>query len=115
MGQEHALPAGFEDLAPFVCEWGHFDTQAERYRQRQRLPMERLTAFHAQMAPRMAEIFAHLDQYPFEGALPAPEALLLRLGMAMSEVAQAVELYGRPTFALLPPEHTVQITGLSHA
>ena len=37
MNQQVArLPKGFEDLAPFIEEWGGLQTQDERYMQRQK-------------------------------------------------------------------------------
>jgi hypothetical protein len=43
MPSETKLPERFDDLSPFVSEWGNLETQDERYRQRQRLPMDRLS------------------------------------------------------------------------
>jgi hypothetical protein len=104
-----ALPVGFEELAPFVAEWGRLETQDERYRQRQTLPMDRLTAYHQSVAPQLAAIFEHLDHFSFGDPLPPPEALLRNIVMAMAEVAQAVEVYGRPSIPNVPIGHSVPI------
>lgn len=109
-----SLPPGFEDLAPFVAEWGWPETQDERYQQRQKLPMERLQAYYDAVTPRLEDIFAHLDSFAFASPLPESEALLFRLVMGMSEVAEAVEVYGSPRIAHVPPGHSVRIDGLSH-
>ena len=106
---EATLPKGFEDLAPFVAEWGSLTTQDERYVRRQSLPMERLQAYYDVVQPRLEAIFTHLDSFPYGPALPEPEALLFRLVLGMSEVAQAVEVYGQPTVPHAPPNHSVTI------
>lgn len=109
------LPADFEDLEPFIEEWGGLETQDERYRRRQTLPMARLLAYYQVVTPRLQAIFDHLDSYPFGEPLPAPEALLLRLVMGMSEVAQAVEMYGQPRVPHAPEDHSVSIFGTTSA
>jgi len=108
------LPTGFEDLTPFIGEWGMCETQDERYQQRQKLPMERLQAYYDAVTPRLEAIFDHLDRFPFDKPLPASEALLFRLVMGMSEVAQAIEMYGQPRIPHVPLGYSVQIEGLSH-
>jgi hypothetical protein len=40
--------------------------------------------------------------------LPAPEALLFRLIMAMTEVAHAVEFLGHPTVSHAPKNYSVK-------
>jgi hypothetical protein len=110
------LPAGFEDLAPFVAEWGDLETQDQRYGQRQRLPMARLQAYYDVVQPRLRAIFDHLDRFPYgDPPLPEPEALLFRVVMAMAEVAQAVEVYGQPTVPHAPPNHSVSIEAVGRA
>lgn len=109
------LPAGFADLEPFVGEWGALETQDQRYLQRQSLPMERLRAYYDAVTPRLQAIFDHLDRFPFGGELPPPERLLLHVVMGMSEVAQAVEMYGQPRVPHAPPGHSVTIEGASCA
>ena len=99
---EATLPKGFEDLAPFVAEWGSLTTQDERYVRRQSLPMERLQAYYDVVQPRLEAIFTHLDSFPYGPPLPEPEALLFRITLAMAEVAQAVEIYGQPTVPNVP-------------
>ncbi|RYE00546.1 MAG: hypothetical protein EOP61_13665 [Sphingomonadales bacterium] len=113
--QTTALPKGFEDLAPFIAEWGGLETQDERYIKRQGLPMERLQAYYDAVQPRLGAIFDHLDSFPYGPGLPEPEALLFRLVLAMSEVAQAVEVYGQPTVPHAPPNHSVTIQVPSRA
>ena len=116
MSKENAgLPEGFEDLQPFVKEWGNLKTQDERYRRRQSLPMARILAYYEAVTPRLQSIFDHLDEYPFGEPLPASEDLLLRVVMGMSEVAHAVEMYGQPRVPHAPEEHSAPISGTSCA
>jgi hypothetical protein len=113
--QTRALPSGFEDLECLLAEWGELETQDQRYLRRQGLPMERLTAYYAAVCPCLQAIFEHLDGFAFDAPLPAPEARLQRLVMGMSEVAQAVEVYGRPGLAHIPVGHSVQFVTLARA
>lgn len=108
------LPSGFEDLAPFIEEWGWPETQDDRYQQRQKLTMERHQAYYDAVTPRLQAIFDHLDSFPFNEPLPPSEALLFRLVMGMSEVAEAIEMYGQPRIPHVPLGYSVQIKGLSH-
>ena len=103
------LPKGFDELAPFIAEWGSLETQDERYIRRQSLSMERLQVYYDAVQPRLGAIFDHLDSFPYGPALPEPEALLFRVVLAMSEVAQAVEVYGQPTVPHAPANHSVTI------
>jgi len=109
MASTSPLPRGFEELAPFVEEWGDLETQDERYRRRQKLPMKRLDAYYDAVTPRLQAIFDHLDSFPFGEPLPPPEALLFRVVMGMTEVAQAVEVFGQPTVPQSPLDHSVPI------
>jgi hypothetical protein len=109
------LPKGFEDLAPFVAEWAALETPEARYARRRSLPMERLAAYYAAVQPRLGAIFARLDAFPFDQPLPAPEARLFNLVMGMSEVAQAVEVFGQPSVPNAPPDHTVRVRTLTKA
>ena len=113
--QTALLPKGFEDLAPFIAEWGSLTTQDQRYIQRQALPMARLQAYYDVVQPRLRAIFDHLDTFPYGGDLPEPEALLFRVVMAMAEVAQAVETYGQPTVPHAPKNHSVLIESVGRA
>lgn len=113
MSSATELPSGFEDLSPFVGEWGSLETQDERYRRRQKLPMERLNAYYKAVCPRLEAIFGHLHSFPYGPPLPPPEALLFRLVLAMTEVAQAVEVFGQPGVPLAPEDHSVPIRVVS--
>ena len=51
------LPAGFEDLDPFVADWAK-PTRAERYAARLDRPFDELVAFYDAIAPRAEEAIA---------------------------------------------------------
>jgi hypothetical protein len=108
-GRKSALPGGFEDLAPFVAEWGELESFEERYRRRQSLPMARLSAFYDAVTPRLPAIFEYLDRFAFDEPLPPAEALLFRVAMGLTEVAQAVEVFGQPAVPHAPLDHCVPV------
>src|ERR1700735_3385756 len=89
------LPAQFARLEPFAAKWGDLDTAAKRYLLRQSLTIEELRAFHQAAAPLLEPVFDHLDGFP-PGDLPPPEARLYRTVLGLSEVMQAVEIFGKP-------------------
>ncbi len=103
-----SLPEQFAFLEPFVATWGHLQTQNERYAQRQALPQGELEAFHTALAPRLEEVFTHLDRYDPK-ALPDAEALLFRVVLGLTEAAQAVETFGQPRVPHAPFPHGVDI------
>lgn len=100
------LPPGFDYLDPFVATWGHLESQNERYLTRQSLSQAELEAFHAALAPRLEEVFRHLDNFPPD-ARPAPEALLFRTVLGLTEAAQAIEIFGQPRVPNAPYPHSV--------
>ena len=102
------LPAGFEGLAAHAAVWGHLETQEERYLQRQHSAMKDLKAFYDATAPRLNEIFDHLDGCPMD-ALPAPEALLYRTALGLTEAAMAVEVFNQPCVPYAPFPHKMAI------
>jgi hypothetical protein len=111
MTGEIALPAGFEALAPYARTWGRLTSQSDRYMMRQATPMAELQAFYDAAAPRLEEIFTHLDGFPPD-ELPAPEALLYRTVLGLTEVVQAVEVFGRSDMRHSPSPHHVKVEGL---
>ena len=102
------LPAGFEGLAAHAAVWGHLETQEERYLQRQHCAMKDLKAFYDATAPRLNEIFDHLDGFPMD-ALPAPEALLYRTALGLTEAAMAIEVFNQPCVPYAPFPHKMAI------
>jgi hypothetical protein len=112
-GQASALPGGFEDLEPFVGEWGGLGTQNERHARRGALPMTRLAAYYDTVAPRLKAIFDHLDGFAFDAPLPEREAVLWRLVLGMTEVAQAIEALGQPEVAHAPRDQSIALERLA--
>lgn len=108
MSETVSLPAGFEDLAPYAKTWGGLEDQASRYLHRQHSSMKELKAFYDAAAPRLNEIFDHLDQFPMD-ALPEPEALLYRTTLGLTEAAMAVEVFNQPCVPYAPFPHNMAI------
>lgn len=102
------LPAGFEDLAPYAATWGRLDSQAERYLQRQHSSMKELKAYYDATAPRLDEIFDHLDKFPMN-ELPEAEDLLYRTALGLTEAAMAVEVFNQPCVPYAPFPHKMAI------
>lgn len=102
------LPAQFAALEPFAEIWGGLETQAERYLARQNARFEELEDFHAAAANRLDEIFAYLDSFP-PGDLPPAEARLFRTVLGLSEVMQAVEVFGQPRMKNAPYPHHLEV------
>ena len=103
------LPYGFEYLRPYVVSWGSLATQKDRYLLRQRSDMASLERFYGDAAPRLEEIFTHLDRFPVEDPLPPSEQLLFNITLGLAEAAQAVEFYGEPGVPFARPDQIVWI------
>lgn len=102
------LPVNFENLAPFASSWGALKSQEERYLQRQHSTMDELRAYYDAVAPRLDEIFDHLDKFPMD-ELPAPEALLYRIALGLTEAAMAIEVFNQPCVPYAPFPHKMAI------
>ena len=63
------LPAGFEELEPFVSYWAR-KTNDERWDQRSRSPMPDIQSFYDAMLARAEDAIAYLDQHPLGNDLP---------------------------------------------
>lgn len=103
-----SLPEGFQDLERFAAIWGSLETQEDRYLQRQHSSMEDLKEFYDAAAPRLEEIFSHLDRFPMED-LPAPQKLLYRTALGLTEAAIAIEVFNQPRVPYAPYPHHVAI------
>ena len=108
MSETELLPDGFEGLAPYAATWGRLDSQKDRYLLRQQSTMTDLRAFYDAAAPRLEEIFAHLEKFPMD-ALPPEEALLFRITLGLTEVAMAVEVFNQPGGPYAPAQHHIDI------
>lgn len=88
------LPDGFAALECWVGTWVLPDAQA-RMAQRQASTIEELKSFYAAMLPMGEAALAWLREYDL-GALPPEGERLLKLMLALAEVAPAVEWYNDP-------------------
>ena len=100
LANDRPLPAGFEELEPFVAEWA-LPLNMERYTKRVTSPMEELQAFYDAVAPRAEEALQLLDTCPI-AEIEGPEARLMYLLLMLIDVSLAVEVYRAPALALSP-------------
>jgi hypothetical protein len=107
------LPQGFEALTSFAASWGRLESQEQRYLQRQHSSMTELKAFYDAVAPRLDEIFDHLDKFPMDD-LPEAEALLYRTALGLTEAAMAIEVFGQPCVPYAPFPHKMAIEWNEH-
>jgi hypothetical protein len=89
---DHSLPEGFSDLEPFI-DWA-LERERGRTEKREASTMDEVRAFYDAVFPRMEEIVAHLDAFPFD-ALPEKEERLFLLTLSLVEVSNLVERYRR--------------------
>jgi hypothetical protein len=106
MAEHTPLPKQFAFLEPFAVVWGDLRDQSERYLMRQQCSQDQLAAFHAALAPRLEEVFSFLDGFDPQ-ALPEPVARLYRTVLGLTEVSQAVEIFGQPGVPHTPYPHRV--------
>jgi len=92
-----ALPAGFEELEPFVDQWCLKGTQ-ERHARRESASMEDIRRFYDAMLAKAPAAIAFLDGKAFDG-LADDERRLMNLLLALGHVAVAVEVHGQPRAA----------------
>ena len=91
---DHApLPAGFDDLTPYL-QWA-LETESARSRKRLGSSMEEMQIFYDAMLPRVDDVMEHLGNIAPD-ALPAAERYLFNLCLSLSEISFAVEVYGQP-------------------
>lgn len=88
------LPPGFEKLEAFTSEWVLPDAAARMYK-RQSSAFGDIKNFYAAMQPQGAAALEYLKQFRL-GALPPEGERLLKLMLALAEVAPAVEWYNSP-------------------
>ncbi len=89
-----ALPPAFCDLERWSA-WS-LATEPERSDRRQSSSMESIQAFYDDLLRRAAEIFAYVEQFPFD-EMPEDARNLFYLTLSLAEVAPAVELFRQPT------------------
>lgn len=88
------LPAGFEELERFTEAWVLPDAAA-RMARRQASSLEAIKRFYDAILPRGEAALDYLRQHRL-GELPPEAERLLKLMLALAEVAPAVEWYGGP-------------------
>ena len=108
MGDARKLPAGFDDLEPFVERWGLKGTQ-ERHVRRETASMEDIRGFYDAMVARAPDAIAFLEGKPFDG-LAEDERRLMDLLLALGHVAVAVEVHGQPRAPHTPYPHRVRLS-----
>ena len=90
----HALPAGFDELAPYVQQWA-LRTERERHHMRVASGLGPTRVFYEAVTPRIHDIIAHLNTFP--GAdpddLPPPERNLYNLALAFMEASHPIDLH----------------------
>jgi hypothetical protein len=102
------LPAGFEDLEPFLDQWCLKGTQ-ERHTRRETASMEDIHRFYDAMLAKAPAAIALLDGKPFDG-LADDEQRLMYLLLALGHVAVAVEVHRQPRAPHTPYPHKVRLT-----
>lgn len=103
-----ALPAGFEDLEPFLDQWCLQTTQ-ERHTRRETASMEDIRRFYDAMLIKAPAAIAFLDGKPFD-TLTDEERRLMDLLLALGHVAVAIEVHGQPRAPHTPYPHRVRLT-----
>lgn len=104
---ERALPAGFEDLEPFVAHWAVAGQNERRY-QRCDTSLEEIRRFYDAMVPRADSAMTHLADFPLRD-MPGPEARLMRLVLSLAQASMAVEVQGSARVPHAPWPDTVRI------
>ncbi len=104
---ERPLPAGFEDLEPFVAWWA-VAGQNERRHQRCESTFEEIQRFYDAMLPRAEAAMQYLEAFPLRD-MPGPEARLMRLVLALAQASVAVEIHERARVPGAPWPDAVRI------
>ena len=91
MDTDASLPSGFESVQPFVARWVLPDAVA-RMAKRQSSSMPEIRCFYDAMLPLGAQALDYLRGFQL-GSLPPQAERLLKLMLALAEIAPAVEWY----------------------
>lgn len=105
---EKLLPAGFQDLEPFVERWAK-PTFALRYQARITSTMDEIETFYRTMMTAMERCTEHLEAFALTDDLPDSDRRLLYLTYAAMNVSPAVELYKQPDVWLGFEAHRLQL------
>lgn len=94
MDSEASLPSGFESVDPFVAGWVLPDAVA-RMAKRQGSKIEDLRRFYDAMLPLGEQALSYLRAFQLGSLSPQAERLL-KLMLALAEIAPAIEWYNDP-------------------
>jgi hypothetical protein len=108
------LPPGFEDLATYASTWGDLPTQEDRYRLRCASSMAQLQAFYGSAVPRLRDVLAYLESRREQGLNDA-DSRLFRTILGLTEVAQAVEIFGHPDVPGRDDAHSLSIKWIDYS
>lgn len=86
------LPAGFDDLLPYL-DWA-LPTESARSKKRLNSSMETMQEFYDAMLPRVDDVMQHLNAFSLE-TMPPVQRNLLNLCLSLSEVSFSIEVYGQ--------------------
>jgi hypothetical protein len=89
-----SLPAGFESLEDFISDWVLADAAA-RMAKRQSSTIDDIRRFYDAVLPYGEKTLLYLREFQL-GSLPPEGERLLKLMLALAEVAPAVEWYKSP-------------------
>ena len=107
MANETILPAGFEDLEPFVERWAHDGFQL-RWNARAESEMADIQKFYDAMLHRAEAALAAAQPFDLE-QLTGPIARLYQLVLALAHAAMAVEVHGAPRAKYSSYPHTIRV------
>lgn len=101
------LPAGFEELEPYLDFWA-VDTCHERWMRRSGAPMQEIQRFYDAMFARADDAIAYLDRLGLS-PLPAEAQRLAQLLLALAQAAIAVEMHEQPRSPHSAWPHNIRI------
>jgi hypothetical protein len=107
MSMAARLPAAFADLERFVAHWD-VATSQERWTRRSETPLDQIQTFYDAMLARADEALAYVERFPLHD-LPPDAACLMRLLLAMTQAAMAIELHESPRVPRSPFPHSIKI------
>jgi hypothetical protein len=107
MAQLQRLPAEFADLERFLDHWD-VPTSHERWIRRCATPYPDIVGFYQAMFARAEEATSYVEHFPLQ-ELPEDAARLLRLLLALTQAAIAVEMHQAARVPQSPWPHELRI------
>jgi len=102
------LPPQFQSLQPYVAHWV-VDTSQRRFELRSESDMPSLVEFYNAMIEQGPAILEYLDDYSLHDMPPEAETLM-KLMLALAQVAMAVEIHKMPRVPNSPWPNGLKIT-----